>query len=62
MKTAPSSTLDFPTITSREVELHKRIARLQREQLETELELRRIRRLLSDAYNDKLTLLSKVRP
>ena len=53
---------ELPAITPREVELHKRIARLQREQLETEAELRRIRNLLSEAYSDKLTLLSKVRP
>ena len=52
-------TPDLPGITPREVELHKRIARLQREQLEMEAELRRIRRLLSEAYSDKLTILSR---
>ena len=46
-------------MTPREVELHKRIVALQCKQIKLEDELRRVRRLLSDAYADKLNYLSR---
>lgn len=52
-------TADLPTMTPREVELHKRIVALQCKQIKLEDELRRVRRLLSDAYADKLNYLSR---
>lgn len=53
MKTNPKFELVAAQTIPSEVELYKRIARLQQNEFELQVELRRVRQLLDQAYAEK---------
>lgn len=53
MKTNPKFELVAAQTIPSEIELHKRIARLQQNEFELQVELRRVRQLLDQAYAEK---------
>lgn len=53
MKTNPKFELVAAQTIPSEVELHKRIARLQQNEFELQVELRRVRQLLDQAYAEQ---------
>jgi hypothetical protein len=53
LKTNPKFELVAAQTIPSEVELYKRIARLQQNEFELQVELRRVRQLLDQAYDEK---------